>query len=190
MSVAKALNTLYNTALCYPWAASCGPWALWCCPLAALCCSAIAALTLYIQQDALNPHFIFRHYAPILAEQLFSGVVKVLFLSPLSALVISGVHVLCRDNFWYWETVVLVQTLGLVAAQVFAIALDGFFQLTITLLILVTGGLALAHCHPFEQEGPQVVQVCTVMLQAGPAWFCANRNNSYQCSAHPRPINA
>ena len=65
-----------------------------------------------------------------------------------------------RDNFWYWETVVLVQTLGLVAAQVFAIALDGFFQLTITLLILVTGGLALAHCHPFEQEGPQVVQVC------------------------------
>ena len=54
----------------------------------------------------------------------------------------------------------LVQTLGLVAAQVFAIALDGFFQLTITLLILVTGGLALAHCHPFEQEGPQVVQVC------------------------------
>ena len=57
----------------------------------------------------------------------------------------------------------LVQTLGLVAAQVFAIALDGFFQLTITLLILVTGGLALAHCHPFEQEGPQVVQVCIVM---------------------------
>ena len=68
-----------------------------------------------------------------------------------------------RDNFWYWETVVLVQTLGLVAAQVFAIALDGFFQLTITLLILVAGGLALAHCHPFEQEGPQVVQVCIVM---------------------------
>ncbi|DBA69633.1 TPA: hypothetical protein ACH3X2_012695 [Trebouxia sp. C0005] len=64
-----------------------------------------------------------------------------------------------RDNFWYWETVVLVQTLGLVAAQVFAIALDGFFQLTIALLILVAGGLALAHCHPFEQEGPQVVQV-------------------------------
>ncbi|KAL0038989.1 hypothetical protein WJX77_004333 [Trebouxia sp. C0004] len=64
-----------------------------------------------------------------------------------------------RDNFWYWETVVLVQTLGLVAAQVFAIALDGFFQLTISLLILVAGGLALAHCHPFEQEGPQVVQV-------------------------------
>ena len=75
--------------------------------------------------------------------------------------------VLCRDNFWYWETVVLVRTLGLVAAQVFAIALDGFFQLAITLLILMAGGLTLAHCHPFEQEGPQVVQVCTVTLQAG-----------------------
>lgn len=74
-----------------------------------------------------------------------------------------------RDNFWYWESVVLVQTLGLVAAQVFAIALDGFFQLTIALLILVAGGLALAHCHPFEQEGPQVVQVMalgTVIITA------------------------
>ena len=58
--------------------------------------------------------------------------------------------------------------LGLVAAQVFAVALDGSFQLTITLLILVTGGLALAYCHPFEQEGPQIVQVCIVMLQARP----------------------
>ena len=77
-------------------------------------------------------------------------------------------HESCRDKFWYWETVVLVQTLGLVAAQVFAVALDGSFQLTITLLILVTGGLALAYCHPFEQEGPQIVQVCIVMLQARP----------------------
>jgi len=79
--------------------------------------------------------------------------------STWSVSVVPDVHVPCRDNFWYWETVVLVQTLGLVAAQVFAIALDGFFQLAITLLILVAGGLALAHCHPFEQEGPQFVQV-------------------------------
>jgi len=122
------------------------------------------------------------------ATQVFSGVLKLLFSSPL--LDIPGAHVSCRDNFWYWETVVLVQTLGLVAAQVFAIALDGFFQLTITLLILVTGGLALAHCHPFEQEGPQVVQVCIVMLQARPGWFCAKRDKFYQCSAHPGPINA
>ncbi len=93
---------------------------------------------------------------------------------------------------------VLVQTLGLVAAQVFAIALDGFFQLTITLLILVAGGLALAHCHPFDQEGPQFVQVCTVMLQTRPCqmsllFVCAQRHNSYQCTAHmmhPGLVNA
>ncbi len=53
----------------------------------------------------------------------------------------------------------LVQTLGLVAAQVFANALDAFFQLTIMLVILIAGSLALAHFHPFEQEGPQIVQV-------------------------------
>lgn len=75
-------------------------------------------------------------------------------------------HVLCRDNFWYWESVVLAQTLGLVAAQVFASSLDGFFQLTIMLVILVAGGLALARCHPFEQEGPQSVQVSIVKLES------------------------
>jgi len=126
---------------------------------------------------------------------VFSGVLKLFLSSPLSVSVIPGVHVPCRDNFWYWETVVLVQTLGLVAAQVFAIALDRFFQLTITLLILVAGGLALAHCHPFEQEGPQVVQVCIVMLQGGSGWMsftyvCATRNSSCQCTIHPGPINA
>jgi len=62
--------------------------------------------------------------------------------------------------------VVLVQTLGLVAAQVFASSLDGFFQLTIMLVILMAGGLALAHCHPFEQEGPQIVQVCIVTFES------------------------
>jgi len=76
------------------------------------------------------------------------------------------VHMSCRDSFWYWESVVLVQTLGLVAAQVFASSLDGFFQLTIMLVILVAGALALAHCHPFEQDGPQIVQVCTVMVES------------------------
>ena len=75
---------------------------------------------------------------------------------------------MCRDNFWYWETVVLVQTLGLVAAQVFANSLDGFFQLTIMLVILIACSLALARCHPFEQEGPQTVQVYIVMLESGP----------------------
>ena len=65
-----------------------------------------------------------------------------------------------RRKFWYWETVVLVQTLGLAAAQVFANALDAFFQLTIMLVILITGSLALAYFHPFHQEASQAVQVC------------------------------
>ena len=77
-------------------------------------------------------------------------------------------HESCRDEFWYWETVVLVQTLGLVATQVFANSLDAFFQLTIMLVILMAGSLALAHCHPFEQDGPQIVQVCIVTLESGP----------------------
>ena len=54
----------------------------------------------------------------------------------------------------------LVQTLGLAVAQVFATSLDAFFQLTIMIVILVVGGFALAHFHPFDQEGPQAVQVC------------------------------
>ena len=60
----------------------------------------------------------------------------------------------------------LIQTLGLVAAQVFGNSLDGFFQLAIMSVILIAGSLALAHCHPFEQQGPQTVQVHTVMLES------------------------
>lgn len=54
----------------------------------------------------------------------------------------------------------LIQTLGLAAAQVFATAVGAFFQLTIMIFLLVLGSLALAHLHPFDQEGPQTVQVC------------------------------
>ena len=121
---------------------------------------------------------IFELQSTIVALHMSSGVQKGITMclsSPLSALVTPDVQVLCRDNFWYWESVVLVQTLGLVAAQVFASSLDGFFQLTIMLVILMAGGLALAHCHPFEQEGPQVVQVCIVMFgsQTAIAHFCS-----------------
>ena len=91
--------------------------------------------------------------------------------SSLSALVTPDLS--CRDNFWYWETVVLVQTLGLVAAQVFASSLDGFFQLTIMLVILVAGGLALARCHPFDQEDPQSVQVSIVKLGLAARHICS-----------------
>ena len=91
---------------------------------------------------------------PTAATQMISGVQKgnILFMSSsLSASVIPGVHALCKDGFWYWETVVLVQTLGLVAAQVFANSLDGFFQLTIMLVILMAGSLAMAHCIPLSK---------------------------------------
>ena len=77
-----------------------------------------------------------------------------------------------RPNFWYWESVVLVQTLGLAAAQVFATSLDAFFQLTIMIVILVVGGFALAHFHPFGQEGPQTVQVRhSMQLLISPCWL-------------------
>ena len=57
---------------------------------------------------------------------------------------------------------VLVQTLGLVAAQVFGNTLDALFQLSIMLVILIVGVVALSHFQPFEQAGPQIVQVrCT-----------------------------
>ena len=75
-----------------------------------------------------------------------------------------------RPNFWYWESVVLVQTLGLAAAQVFATSLDAFFQLTIMIVILMVGSLALAHFHPFDQEGPQTIQVCCFCIAC--AKFC------------------
>ena len=62
----------------------------------------------------------------------------------------------------------LVQTLGLVAAQVFGNALDAFFQLSIMLVILIVGIVALAHFRPFEQEGPQIVQVrCRTDIRYG-----------------------
>ena len=65
----------------------------------------------------------------------------------------------CRTSFWYWESVVLIQTLGLAAAQVFANALDAFYQLTIMLVILLVGTVALAYLHPFDQDAPQLMQV-------------------------------
>ena len=54
---------------------------------------------------------------------------------------------------------VLIQTLGLAAAQVFANALDAFYQLTIMLVILLVGTVALAYLHPFDQKAPQLMQV-------------------------------
>ncbi len=66
---------------------------------------------------------------------------------------------LCRSRFWFWESVILTQTLGLAAAQVFATALDAFFQLTIMLVILMISLILLAHYWPFEEKAAQITQV-------------------------------
>ena len=68
-------------------------------------------------------------------------------------------NVSCRHNFWFWDSVVLVQTLALAAAQVFTTTLDTFFQLTVMLMILFIGSVALPHFHPFEDKQSQPLQV-------------------------------
>ncbi len=65
----------------------------------------------------------------------------------------------CRPEFWFWDSVVLVQTLALATAQVFATALNTYFQLTVMLMILMVGGTALPHFQPFESSQSQRVQV-------------------------------
>ena len=53
----------------------------------------------------------------------------------------------------------LLQTLALAAAQVFATSLDTYFQLTIMLMVLVIGITVLAHYQPFEDSLSQSMQV-------------------------------
>lgn len=65
----------------------------------------------------------------------------------------------CRSQFWFWDSCVLLQTLALAAAQVFATSLDTYFQLTIMLMVLVVGITVLAHFHPFQEPLSQSMQV-------------------------------
>ncbi len=65
----------------------------------------------------------------------------------------------CRPQLWFWNSIVLVLTLLLPASQVFAIALDTYFQLTIMLLILILGVTAFAFFHPFTDGLLQGMQV-------------------------------
>ena len=50
-------------------------------------------------------------------------------------------------------------TLALAASQVFATALDSYFQLTIMLMILIVGVTAFAHFRPFTDDLLQHMQV-------------------------------
>ena len=72
----------------------------------------------------------------------------------------------CRPKLWFWNSIVLVLTLLLAAAQVFAIALDTYFQLTIMLLILILGVIAFAFFHPFTDGLMQGMQVRLFCLMA------------------------
>ena len=68
-------------------------------------------------------------------------------------------HAPCRPELWFWDTVVLMLTLALAASQVFATALDTYFQLTIMLMILTVGVTAFAHFQPFTDDLLQRMQV-------------------------------
>ena len=71
---------------------------------------------------------------------------------------------MCRKRFWFWDSIVLLQTLALAASQVFATSLDAYFQVTIMLMVLVIGITVLAHCQPFEERLSQSMQVsCSAM---------------------------
>lgn len=62
----------------------------------------------------------------------------------------------CRAPYWFWDRMVLWQTLMLTVAQVLATFLNAYFQLTIMLMVLVMdlsvlAVLAvLAHLHPYR----------------------------------------
>ena len=60
-------------------------------------------------------------------------------------------------------------TLALAASQVFATALDTYFQLTIMLMILMIGVTAFAHFRPFLDDLLQRMQVCSTIL-----WLTSN----------------
>ena len=66
----------------------------------------------------------------------------------------------CRPAYWYWDSIVLLQTLALTASQVLASALDQFLQLAIMLMMLVVGITLLAHLAPFQARLAQSTQVC------------------------------
>lgn len=54
---------------------------------------------------------------------------------------------------------VLLQTLAVSVALVFATALNAFYQLTIALMVFVVGVIILAQLQPFEARLSQKIQV-------------------------------
>ena len=72
--------------------------------------------------------------------------IMIIIIIIIITIVILPVH---RRRFWFWDSIVLLQTLALAASQVFATSLDAYFQVTIMLMVLVIGITVLAHCDKF-----------------------------------------
>ena len=86
--------------------------------------------------------------------------------SPSSKLPSSGDYtnknvfeLLIRSPYWFWDSVVLWQTLAPAFAQVLAVSLDAYFQLIIMLLLLVVGMAVLSYLRPFRSALLQAMQV-------------------------------
>lgn len=77
-----------------------------------------------------------------------------------------------RPELWFWNSIVLVLTLALAASQVFATALDTYFQLAIMLMILMMGLTAHAHFRPFTNNLLQRMQVCVAFSWNSCAGLC------------------
>jgi len=100
----------------------------------------------------------------------------------------ADVMLLYRPELCFWNSVVLYFTLLLTAAQVFATALNTYFQLTIMLMILMIGITALAHFRPFPDPLLQRMQVnlnlryhCSSVCLA---FLCKNCNDSHMDHAN------
>ena len=77
--------------------------------------------------------------------------------------------VLSRAKYWFWDSVVLWQTLALAAAQVLTVSLDAYFQLIIMLTLLVLGFALLSHLRPFTAPLSQTMQVTSSYWGSNPA---------------------
>ena len=65
----------------------------------------------------------------------------------------------CRAHFWFWDSMVLLQTLALAASQAFATSLHTYFQFTIVLMMFVIGITVSPHYRPVEESLSQSMQV-------------------------------
>ncbi|KAL0046540.1 hypothetical protein WJX82_003308 [Trebouxia sp. C0006] len=90
-----------------------------------------------------------------------------------------------RRRFWFWDSIVLMQTFALASAQVFALALSAYFHLTIMLMILVVGFAILAFFQPFEaplSQNTQFAGMLAVLVTAVGCLYLIDTSNSIETS--------